>query len=101
MSRFNTIDDKTTKNEQESNLEKIVPNRDIHQKKDPADVVHPVSQQHILRLENRPEHTPGQPKNNVEFPVKIDMRKVEEDYNSVDYQILAMNLWQNQAKEII
>lgn len=64
----------------------------------PTTVLRPVSQRHILQILNRVEPAGlDDPQENV--PAIPDVRKAVADYNSVDYQIIAMNLWKSKSRE--
>jgi len=71
----------------------------VRKRQGPERILKPVTELHLLRLENRLAHTPGMPKEDAKIPVILDMKKAAEDYNSIDYHVLAMNLWRNAAKE--
>ncbi len=61
-------------------------------------VLKPVSQRHILQIQDRIDPVElDDPQENV--PAIPDIKKAVEDYNSIDYQIIAMNLWKSKARE--
>ncbi len=74
----------------------------VQQKKkaDPTIILQPITPNHILRVQNREIDLPEAPEEKMEIPVIPDMKKAEEDYNSIDYQIIAFNLWKSKAKEL-
>ncbi len=58
----------------------------------------PVSQRHILQILDRIDPVGlDDPQENV--PAIPDIKKAMRDYNSIDYQIIAMNLWKSKARE--
>jgi hypothetical protein len=81
-----------------SRLEEIKPSRGIHVRQE--HVLQPVRQQHMLNCEGRQEEPPGMRKS-LDMPAVPDVKKAVEDYNSIDYQIIAMNLWKSTARELI
>ncbi len=84
-----------------SALEKIpVPEKfKKKQEQDPDDVIKPMDPLHILRVQNREQDLPSAPKEKADIPIIIDQKKAEEDYNSIDYQIIAFNLWKSKARD--
>jgi hypothetical protein len=80
----------------EMGLEAMVPKKPSRHASD--EILKPVSPLHALRCQTR-VYIP-EPENSVETPAVIDVKKAVDDYNSVDYQIIAMNLWRNTAKEL-
>ncbi len=103
MDRFyNHIGNLVEKKKEQSGLESIPQNAEQVQKKkaDPTIILQPIGQGHILRVQNREIDLPEAPEEKVEIPVVPDMKKAEEDYNSIDYQIIAFNLWKSKAKEL-
>lgn len=103
MDRFyDHIENLVEKEKKQQGLESIPQNTKPVQKKkaDPTIILQPIGQGHILRVQNREIDLPEAPKENTEIPVVPDMKKAEEDYNSIDYQIIAFNLWKSKAKEL-
>jgi len=104
MDRFyNHIENLVEKEKKEqSGLESIPQKTEAVQKKkaDPAIILQPITPNHILRVQNREIDLPEAPEEKMEIPVIPDMKKAEEDYNSIDYQIIAFNLWKSKAKEL-
>lgn len=100
------IDDKKT----ESDLEKLPEISDIKNnqqpshkksisKSEPEVIVGPIDTIRLLQMENRELYFPELKKEKKDIPIIPDIKKAEEDYNSVDYQIIAMNLWKAKARE--
>ncbi|MBI5002349.1 hypothetical protein HZC31_03120 [Candidatus Woesearchaeota archaeon] len=104
MDRFyNHIENLVEKEKKEqSGLESIPQKTEAVQKKkaDPTIILQPITPNHILRVQNREIDLPEAPEEKMEIPVIPDMKKAEEDYNSIDYQIIAFNLWKSKAKEL-
>ena len=80
-----------------SSIETVV-NKQRNEQKSEV-VIEPINALHALRIEAREAELPEAPKEKVEIPLIPDMKKAEEDYNSVDYQIIAFNLWKSKARE--
>ncbi|MFA6888212.1 MAG: hypothetical protein WC254_01830 [Candidatus Woesearchaeota archaeon] len=70
-----------------------------HQEPYPDDIIKPMDTNHILRVQNRDQDLPSAPKETAQIPLIPDQKKADEDYNSVDYQIIAFNLWKSKARE--
>lgn len=92
-------------------IDSVVENQDVvenrekkenqqKKKSEPGLGVEPISHSHILRVENRVIDLPESPHEKQEIPIIPDIKKAEEDYNSIDYQIIAFNLWRSKAKEL-
>jgi hypothetical protein len=82
---------------EQSRLESMPAPRGIHVQQE--EVLQPIQQNHMLRCQTRVE-PPGLQKS-METPVVPNVKKAIDDYNSVDYQIIAMNLWKTTARELI
>lgn len=54
--------------------------------------IKPIDDLHVLKFIGRELDLPDSPKPQ-EMPVIPDQKKAEEDYNSIDYQLIAFNLW--------
>lgn len=80
--------------------EKTEEKKVVHKRDTPA-VITPLDTLHILRVQERETDLPNAPTEKEEIPLIPDMKKAEEDYNSVDYQIIAFNLWKSKAREPI
>ena len=63
-------------------------------------ILQPVSFNHMLKIEGLETDLPESPKEEFECPAVPDMKKAEEDYNSIDYQMIAFNLWKSKAREL-
>ncbi len=87
---------------EESQLETMPEPEKKEQKKkaSPYMILQPISPIHVLRIETRVTDLPDAPAEKMEVPIIPDMKKAEEDYNSIDYQIIAFNLWKSKAKEL-
>lgn len=107
MVTFSTIDqtlDTTVENRKKSSgLEKIQEKAPQPFKK-PEPVPHqslkPVEFITFLQMESRELNLPELKEEKEEVPIIPDIKKAEEDYNSIDYQIIAANLWKSKAKEL-
>lgn len=84
----------------QTGLEAIPTREDEKKRRDPAIILQPITTNHVLRVQNREIDLPEAPEEKMEIPVIPDMKKAEEDYNSIDYQIIAFNLWKSKAKEL-
>ncbi len=80
-----------------TSIEKATPKKKSEQ---PEHILQPVSFNHMLNIEGRETDLPDAPKEDFECPAVPDMKKAEEDYNSIDYQIIAFNLWKSKAREL-
>ena len=105
MDRFyNHIENLVEKEKkQQSGLESIPQKTEQSEQKkraDPTIILQPITPNHILRVQNREIDLPEAPDEKMEIPVIPDMKKADEDYNSIDYQIIAFNLWKSKAKEL-
>lgn len=86
-------------------IEEVVEDEELKEKKEPvhkrdtAAVIEPLNMIHILRVQERETDLPSAPAEKEEIPIIPDMKKAEEDYNSIDYQIIAFNLWKSKARE--
>ena len=72
----------------------------VKKKSEPDHILQPVSFNHMLKIEGLETDLPESPKEEVECPIVPDMKKAEEDYNSIDYQMIAFNLWKSKAREL-
>ena len=64
-------------------------------------VIAPISHLHILHFDsNRELDLPDAPPEKTEIPFFPNMKKAEEDYNSIDYQLIVFNLWKTKAREL-
>lgn len=107
MVTFSTIDqtlDTTVENcKNSSGLEKI-PQKSPQPFKKPEPELHkalkPVEFITVLQMESRELNLPELKEEKEEVPIIPDLKKAEEDYNSIDYQIIAANLWKSKAKEL-
>ena len=87
---------------EESQLEAMPQPEKKEQKKksSPYLILQPISPIHVLRIETRETDLPDAAEERMEIPIVPDMKKADEDYNSIDYQIIAFNLWKSKAKEL-
>ncbi len=105
---IDTVVEKQKRTSSQSKLEAIPPleksaaseSGEIKKRSNPYMILRPIDPKHILRIETRETDLPESPKETVDIPVIPDMKKAEEDYNSIDYQIIAFNLWKAKAKEL-
>ncbi|MBI5073156.1 hypothetical protein HZA99_05025 [Candidatus Woesearchaeota archaeon] len=88
------------KREQESPLEQMPAPKQQKKSAEPEFILQPVSFNHMLNIEGRETDLPDAPKEKMECPAVPDMKKAEEDYNSIDYQMIAFNLWKSKAREL-
>ncbi len=84
--------DKHVEQRKGSVLEKI----SLSKSEEPQEIK-PISDSHIIKFLNRDIDLPDSPKE-PEMPIVPDMKRAEEDYNSIDYQIIAFNLWKSKAR---
>ncbi len=85
----------------QTGLESIPSEKEGEKKRaDPTIILQPITPNHILRVQNREIDLPEAPEEKMEIPIIPDMKKADEDYNSIDYQIIAFNLWKSKAKEL-
>lgn len=54
--------------------------------------IKPIDDLHVIKFIGRELDLPDSPKQQ-EIPVIPDQKKADEDYNSIDYQLIAFNLW--------
>ena len=90
---------KTQKKESISPLEAMPKLQQSQKNNTVPPLICPVPQNHILRVQERETDLPDAPKEETEIPIILDMKKAEEDYKSIDYQVLAFNLWRSKARE--
>ncbi len=102
MDRFyNHIENLVEKEKKkQTGLEAIPTGENEKKRGDPTIILQPITPNHILRVQNREIDLPEAPEEKMEIPIIPDMKKAEEDYNSIDYQIIAFNLWKSKAKEL-
>lgn len=73
-------------------LEKIT----VSKAKEPEEIK-PISDSHVIKFLSREIDLPDSPKQQ-EMPVIPDQKKADADYNSIDYQIIAFNLWRSKER---
>ena len=90
--------DETIEVPRKSALERItVPVRKIE---DTDDIIKPTNHIDVIKMQTREHELPNAPEESPDIPAIPDMKKAEEDYNSIDYQLIAFNLWKNKAQVV-